>query len=123
MTMAHLEPIVDWVGDAPLLHGERGELDPEHPSACLCGGAAQYMECPQYLETGGIGRFMIGLDPDGTVYAEHPDLPGTVKACADAAYCALCGACSQCDPTGVTPGYCYDSDNHKHVWNRPRTLP
>lgn len=69
--MSTLPPIVDWIGNAPLLHGERDDLDLEHPLACLCG-AEYYLWCDGYIESGGLGGVIIGLDPDGSVYAEHP---------------------------------------------------
>lgn len=33
-----------------------------------------------------------------------------------AVFCCLCGACSVCDPETAMAGYCYDSDDHKHLW-------
>jgi hypothetical protein len=41
----HLEPILYWIGDAPLAHGERDDEDPEHPEHCLCGHP-NYLTCP-----------------------------------------------------------------------------
>lgn len=44
-----LEPIVDMVGGVALFHGERGDLDPAHSEACLCG-EAYYLHCPHFDE-------------------------------------------------------------------------
>ena len=46
-----LEPIVYWIGNTPLLHGERAEEDPQHPEACLCGHP-DYLMCPEWAEHG-----------------------------------------------------------------------
>lgn len=42
------------------------------------------------------------------------------ESCAErgATNCTLCGACSLCDPSSAMAGYCYDSDDHKHLWSR-----
>lgn len=39
-----LEPMVDMIGDFAVKHGERDDLDPEHPDACLCG-VPHYLNC------------------------------------------------------------------------------
>ena len=40
------EPMLYWIGDAALEHGERGtEMDVENPEACLCGHP-NYLMCP-----------------------------------------------------------------------------
>jgi len=39
-----LEPMLDWIGDTPIAHGERGDdLDSVHPGACLCGVEPYWM--------------------------------------------------------------------------------
>jgi len=59
----HLEPIVDWIGGMPLMHGERDAPygDPEQ-EYCLCGHPG-YMLCPEW-HTGGIMSYVLG-DPYG----------------------------------------------------------
>lgn len=64
--MNALEPIVDWIGDFPLMHGERAEMDTEHPQACLCG-FEDYLLCPEFI-TGGIASCTI--HPGGIVTRE-----------------------------------------------------
>lgn len=46
-----LEPLVYWIGNTPLLHGERAEEDLANPEACLCG-YPDYMMCPKWSESG-----------------------------------------------------------------------
>jgi hypothetical protein len=58
-----LPPIVDWIGDWPVIHGERDHLDPDHPEACLCG-FHYYLWCPEFF-TGGIATLSIGRTDDG----------------------------------------------------------
>lgn len=42
-----LAPMVDRAGDFVIRHGERGDLDPENPDACLCGEPF-YLWCPEW---------------------------------------------------------------------------
>lgn len=49
-----LEPIVDWIGDFPVSHGERDDLDPAHPLRCLCGHPGEYITCPEAFGEGSI---------------------------------------------------------------------
>jgi hypothetical protein len=58
---AALPPIVDWIGDCPIMHGERAELDPQHREACLCGEYDYYLMCPESL-SGGLGSITLALD-------------------------------------------------------------
>lgn len=59
-----LEPIVDWIGDWPIMHGERShELDPVNPEACLCG-FEYYLWCPE-ATTGGIASLTVERTADG----------------------------------------------------------
>lgn len=53
------EAMIDMIGSFPIFHGERGDLDPVHPDACLCG-AEDYLGCPEWLDGGGIGSMTIG---------------------------------------------------------------
>lgn len=53
-----LPPIVYWIGNVPLLHGERADEDEDNPQYCLCG-YPNYMMCPE-AETGGIMSFVVG---------------------------------------------------------------
>ncbi len=54
-----LKPIVLWLGDCAITHGERDIDDLRHPLACLCG-APDYMKCPSYLaDLGTIGNLSI----------------------------------------------------------------
>ena len=59
----HLEPEVEWVGDMPLMHGERdvpsGDPQSEY---CLCG-RPNYLTCPEWI-TGGIATMVVD-DPYG----------------------------------------------------------
>ena len=43
-----LLPMVDDIGVTVVEHGERGDLDPVHPEACLCGRYDYYLLCPQW---------------------------------------------------------------------------
>ena len=47
------EPIVDWIGDIPIYHGERADS-----SMCLCGHE-EYFACPGWLSEGGIGALEV----------------------------------------------------------------
>jgi hypothetical protein len=53
-----LEPIVDWIGNWPISHGERDDLDPDNPEACLCG-------VPNYLLCDGPGIYTATVHADG----------------------------------------------------------
>lgn len=49
----HVEPIVDWIGDFRIAHGERGPdeqpaKDNDGEPYCLCGHPRYYV-CPQWL--------------------------------------------------------------------------
>lgn len=55
----HLAPIIYWIGDFPLLHGERHDEDWDHPEHCLCGH-------PNYMTCSGEGLMtMVVGDPYG----------------------------------------------------------
>lgn len=59
----HLEPEPDWIGDTPIMHGERDE-DPRPPAdrklwmtaPCLCGHP-NYLTCPEVW-----GGSVMGLE-------------------------------------------------------------
>ena len=61
-----LEPMVDWVGDFPVTHGERGhDLDPVNPMACLCGfNDPDYFYCPDSDGEGSIMGATISKDTE-----------------------------------------------------------
>jgi hypothetical protein len=62
--MNALEPMTVWIGDWPIIHGERGyDLDAENPEACLCG-FDYYLYCPEHL-TGGIAGLTIEQTSNG----------------------------------------------------------
>lgn len=64
--MSRLEPMVDWIGNWPISHGERGEWnDAVNPGACLCG-VEDYWQCPDWLA--GEGLAGLAVEPDGTVH-------------------------------------------------------
>lgn len=63
-----LDPIVDWIGNTPIEHGERGhELDAENPYACLCGEYDDYLMCPGE----GIGTLTVRVDDAGGIGVER----------------------------------------------------
>ena len=62
MSGRRLKPMIDWIGSTPIHHGERGDLDPRHPEACLCGNPF-YLEC----DGPGIESMTICLDSDGHI--------------------------------------------------------
>lgn len=75
MTMrpdAILPPLTFDMGVGVLHHGERDDLDPEHPQACLCGRYLNYMECPDAFELG-----------DMTVHPTPDPLDRPTGRCAD----------------------------------------
>lgn len=48
----HLEPTVDWIGNAPLAHGEdENRSDEDGDAYCLCGHP-NYLTCPRFLSEG-----------------------------------------------------------------------
>lgn len=60
------EPIVDWIGDIPVMHGER-DVPHGHPDygRCLCGHEF-YLACPEWA-SGGIGSLVIGEPYGGRI--------------------------------------------------------
>lgn len=64
-----LAPMADEVGGWPVHHGERGDLDPDYPTACLCGWHF-YLACADYLDGGGIEGWAVWRADDGRVYAD-----------------------------------------------------
>jgi len=62
------EPVVYWVGNVPLMHGERGddfgdELGSPGSQACLCGHP-DYLCCPEF-GSGGVSTLVIGEEWGG----------------------------------------------------------
>ena len=53
----HAAPIVDWVGDWPISHGER-----DADQRCLCGHP-DYLTCPQVMGEGSIYMLTIEATP------------------------------------------------------------
>lgn len=58
----HAEPVIDWIGDWPLAHGEserpvpgtdvfNGLYTPAPDAYCLCGHP-NYMTCPRWISEG-----------------------------------------------------------------------
>lgn len=60
--IAALPPMIDWIGDTPVYHGERGDMDPANPEACLCGAPVYYL-----CDGPGIASMSVSVDGDGHV--------------------------------------------------------
>lgn len=72
-----LEPIVDWIGPIAIEHGERDLLDPEHPTACLCGHE-YYLWCLKHTSDGKPSR--SGLCCNVTGWLPDPRWVALVEA-------------------------------------------
>ena len=68
----HLPPIVDWIGDTPIMHGER-DVPYGHPEQgyCLCGHP-WYALCPE-RETGSVMSMVLGEEYFGRLNVEEDE--------------------------------------------------
>lgn len=69
----HLPAVVEWIGDMPLMHGER-DVPFSHPQSdyCLCGHPS-YSLCPERV-TGSVMSMVLG-DPYGGKLDDPEDQP------------------------------------------------
>jgi hypothetical protein len=63
-----MEPIVAWIGDIPIYHGERDDSE-----LCLCGHDPYY-SCPGWLHEPGFGSWTFS-SVDGQIVASVDDPP------------------------------------------------
>lgn len=61
----HLAPDLDWIGDSPIVHGERDEPTPAGAlsAPCLCGHP-EYLTCPETWG-GGVNDLTLTGTPYG----------------------------------------------------------